>query len=168
MWYDIHNYARFLSQCGLNTCNPLSFGKQNNSFIFNNYQLLTVKYYFITDERTGETSSHSTNTLQVVLVTTFSAILSKEFGNFTISSLGMSAHYLNSISKLSIITIRGQKKLYPLEVIEVSCGRSSEHQSINLQYLALSMNTTNHHLFHTMHLLQVRSIEVKADLQQEC
>ena len=107
MWYDIHNYDRFLSQCGSNTCNPLSFGKQNNSFIFNNYQLLTVKYYFITDERTGETSSHSTNTLQVVLVTTFSAILSKEFGNFTISSLGMSAHYLNSISKLSIITIRG-------------------------------------------------------------
>ena len=66
-----------------------------------------VGAYFITDERTGETSSHSTNTLQVVLVTTFSVILSKEFGNFTISSLGMSVHYLNSISKLSIITIRG-------------------------------------------------------------
>ena len=74
---------------------------------FNNYQLLTVKCQFITDERTGETSSHLTNTLQVVLVTTFSVILSKEFGNLTISSLGMSDHYLNSISKLSIITIRG-------------------------------------------------------------
>lgn len=74
---------------------------------FNNYQLLTVKYYFIMDDRAGETSSHSTNTLQVVLVTTFSVILSKEFGNFTISSLGMSVHYPNSISKLSIITIRG-------------------------------------------------------------
>ena len=146
-----------------------SFIWKTKQFIhFNNYQLQTVKCHFITDERTGETSSHSTNTLQVVLVTTFSVILSKEFGNFTISSLGMSVHYRNSISKLSIITIRGQKKLYPLEVIEVSCGRSSEHQSIKLQYLALSMNTTNHHLFHTMHLLQVRSIEVKADLQQEC
>ena len=74
---------------------------------FNNYQLLTVKYYFIMDDRAGETSSHSTNTLQVVLVTTFSVILSKEFGNFTISSLGMSVHYPNSIVKLSIVTIRG-------------------------------------------------------------
>ena len=109
LWYDIQYHARFISQCGSNTPDSLSFGKQNKSFISSNYQLLTVECHFITDERTGEISSHSTNTLQVVLVTTFSVILSKEFGNFTISSLGMSVHYRNSISKLSIITIRDRR-----------------------------------------------------------